>query len=307
MRVFLLLLVLALPACSQFRLGAEAVKSTLTPGETLGDFKVGKPYQIQGEWYYPRESYSYDETGVASWYGPGFHGRKTANGEKFHQREMTAAHPTLQMPSFVRVTNLENGRSVIVRINDRGPYSRGRIIDVSERAAELLDFKKKGTALVRVTVLGDESRQVAEAARQGKRWHGSPQPDAVRVSAIDNAPLPTRAPEREDVERVPMENGQPIPVHIKNEKAYPDPVVTNLPIGTHAIYVQAGAFSVEENAQKLQQKLARLGRSQINSVTLNGTTYHRLRLGPLTSVAEADRLLGQTLGLGAEQARIVVE
>jgi rare lipoprotein A len=104
-----------------------------------------------------------------------------------------------------------------------------------------------------------------------------------------------------------MENGQPIQVHLKDNKAYPEPVVTNLPIGSHAIYVQAGAFSVGGNAENLQQKLTRLGRSQISTVTLNGTTYHRLRLGPVANVAEADKLLDQALSLGAEQARIVVE
>lgn len=134
-----------------------------------GDFKVGNPYQIGGVWYTPEESYDYDETGVASWYGPGFHGKKTANGEIYNMYEMTAAHPTLQMPSLVRVTNMENGRVIVVRINDRGPFKRGRIIDLSKAAAQAIGIKKNGTALVRVQVMESESRALAQAAKEGRR------------------------------------------------------------------------------------------------------------------------------------------
>ncbi len=115
-----------------------------------GRKQIGKPYKIAGKWYYPKYDPNYDKTGVASWYGPNFHGRKTANGEIFDQYAISAAHPTLPLPSYVRVTNLENNRSMIVRVNDRGPFSRGRIIDLSKRVAEILGVKNKGTARVRV-------------------------------------------------------------------------------------------------------------------------------------------------------------
>ena len=120
------------------------------PPPNHGTYKVGQPYQIQGTWYYPKEDPSYDETGVASWYGPNFYEKMTANGEIYHAGDLTAAHRTLPMPVNVRVTNLDNGRSIIVRVNDRGPYAKGRIIDLSERAAELLGYKTAGTARVRV-------------------------------------------------------------------------------------------------------------------------------------------------------------
>ena len=116
--------------------------------------KVGKPYQINGEWYYPRMVDRYRETGVASWYGVPFHGRKTANGEIYDMHGMTAAHPTLPLPSVARVTNLENGRSITVRVNDRGPFAKKRIIDLSRRAAWELGFKDQGTAEVEVVYLG---------------------------------------------------------------------------------------------------------------------------------------------------------
>ncbi|MBM3559518.1 MAG: septal ring lytic transglycosylase RlpA family protein, partial [Alphaproteobacteria bacterium] len=133
------------------------------PG-SVGRYKVGTPYQIEGVWYYPAEDFDYRETGIASWYGPGFHGRDTANGETYDQNALTAAHRTLPMPSVVRVTNLENGRSIVLTVNDRGPFARGRIIDVSRRGAQLLGFESNGTAKVKVEILPEESRQIKLAA-----------------------------------------------------------------------------------------------------------------------------------------------
>lgn len=119
-----------------------------------GSFKIGKPYKVRGKWYHPKEEPNYDKKGYASWYGPNFHGRKTANGEIYDQYHLSGAHPTFPLPSYARVTNLKNGHSVIIRVNDRGPYAHGRIIDVSSKAADLLDFKREGTAKVRVEYVG---------------------------------------------------------------------------------------------------------------------------------------------------------
>src|SRR5437763_13097505 len=132
---------------------ARETRSTAgSPGG--GSYRVGKPYQIGDSWYYPHEQPDYDETGIASWYGPTFYGKPTANGELFDGDGLTAAHRTLPLPVNVRVTNLDNGKSLVVRVNDRGPFARGRIIDVSKHAAELLGFYAQGTARVRVTYLG---------------------------------------------------------------------------------------------------------------------------------------------------------
>lgn len=120
-----------------------------------GRYKIGKPYKIAGGWYRPRENRTYDKIGVASWYGEYFHGRKTANGEYYDMTRLSAAHPTLPLPVYARVTNLENNRSLVVRINDRGPYARDRIIDLSKRAAQELGVIRNGTAKVRVTYLAD--------------------------------------------------------------------------------------------------------------------------------------------------------
>ncbi len=140
--------------------------------KSSGSFKVGNPYKIAGKRYTPRETYDYNESGIASWYGPNFHGKLTANGEIYDQHALTAAHKTLQIPSILRVTNLENGRSVIVRVNDRGPYSKGRIIDMSSRGADLLQFKNNGTAKVRLQLLPAESRLAADAAKRGQNISG---------------------------------------------------------------------------------------------------------------------------------------
>ncbi len=119
-----------------------------------GRNQVGKPYKVKGKWYYPKAVNSYSKIGKASWYGAAFHGRLTANGEIYDMTHLTAAHPTLPLPSYARVTNLKNGNSVIVRINDRGPFARGRVIDLSKRAAELLDYTQTGIARVKVDYIG---------------------------------------------------------------------------------------------------------------------------------------------------------
>ncbi len=119
-----------------------------------GRYHVGKPYVIAGVTYVPQENPNYRAEGTASWYGDAFHGRLTSNGEVFDMRSITAAHPTLPLPSYVRVTNVANGRSLVVRVNDRGPFHANRVIDVSVRAADLLGFKQQGTARVRVEYVG---------------------------------------------------------------------------------------------------------------------------------------------------------
>ncbi len=145
---------------SKFSVSAFGVAASprLTSSSTVpkggGRAMVGSRYKVAGRWYTPTENTSYDETGTASWYGPNFHGRLTANGEIFDQFHLSGAHTTLPLPSYVRVQNLANGRSVVVRLNDRGPFAHNRLIDVSKRTAEVLGFIEAGTAQVRVTYLG---------------------------------------------------------------------------------------------------------------------------------------------------------
>jgi rare lipoprotein A len=170
---------MALANCSTGKVFTEKYSQLITgEGQPVpkggGGYKVGQPYTINGQTYYPSDNPSYKAEGIASWYGPDFHGRLTANGEVFDMRGISAAHPTMPIPSYARVTNLDNGRSIIVRVNDRGPYARNRIIDVSIGAANALGFYGDGLARVRVEYVGraplegSDDRVLLATLREGK-------------------------------------------------------------------------------------------------------------------------------------------
>lgn len=154
-----------------------------------GRRQIGKPYQVAGKWYFPKADETYNKVGQASWYGPNFHGRMTANGEIYDQFALSAAHPTLPLPSYARVTNIENGKSVIVRINDRGPFHGRRIIDLSARAAELLDYQQKGTAEVRVEYVGEAPLHGRDASYLEASYRESGQWLGVAYAPV-NLPMP---------------------------------------------------------------------------------------------------------------------
>lgn len=178
-----------------------------------GTYRVGKPYVVAGRTYVPEEDVNYRAEGMASWYGDDFHGRLTANGEVFDMASLTAAHPTLPMPSYARVTNVSNGKSLIVRVNDRGPYHGNRLIDVSNKAAELLEFKGNGVAKVRVEYVGraplegSDDRQLLATLRTGVP---APSPSMVRVASakpfVPELPSSHRGTIRGEV---PMPEGRP--------------------------------------------------------------------------------------------------
>src|SRR6202049_726137 len=157
-------------------------------------YKVGAAYQINGVGYHPRVDYDYDETGLASWYGEAFDGQATANGEIYNLNELSAAHKTLPLPSVVEVTNQRNGRSLRLRVNRRGPYVAGRIMDGSRRRSQLLGFETAGTTPVRVRILKDESIQVAQAAMRGETGNvllaGAPRSAPTEPRSIRPAPPP---------------------------------------------------------------------------------------------------------------------
>src|SRR6195256_3067411 len=177
-----------------------------------GTYRVGKPYTVAGRIYVPEEDVNYREEGLASWYGDDFHGRQTANGGEFDMASLSAAHPTLPMPSYARVTNLSNGKSLIVRVNDRGPYHGNRLIDVSNKAAELLEFKGNGVARVRVEYVarapleGSDDRQLVATLRTGVP---APSPSLVRIAAA--RPFVPELPSSGRTIRgdVPMPEGRP--------------------------------------------------------------------------------------------------
>ncbi len=315
---------LVLSACQQPQPKPPATISVAPPpllDRAPGAYKLGKPYQIGKAWYYPKSDYSYNETGIASWYGPGFHGKATANGESFDQNALTAAHRTLPMPSMVRVTNLDNGRSIKVRINDRGPFKNGRIIDLSRRAADLLGFRRQGTAKVRVEIVEDESRALASAALTEDAAATAPDaaprtPVAVETLAQDTGGTPDANP------AVPA-TGSATPAASQTALAMPradrakarpslvvpapDGIVTTVPVRSGRIYVQAGSFTQIANANKLRARLIKIGTAQIAQTMVDRRRFFRVRFGPMGSVDEADRLLAMLIDNGHNDARVVVE
>jgi rare lipoprotein A len=264
-------------------------------------------YNVLGKRYFVLNTADgYQERGVASWYGPGFHGRDTANGEVYDQNDMTAAHRTLPMPSLVQVTNLENGRSIRVRVNDRGPYAHGRIIDLSKRSAELLGITQQGTAKVRVQILALESRELAMAAG-GNVDPYAPAPPAVPVETVAVQELPPVGGALvQTATRVP----EPVPAPVRRRtvtQASPEPVVTQQRVHQTAIYVQAGAFAQVANAVRLRARLSSLGEVQIAKALVGESSYYRVRLGPMATVEQADRTLEILLKNGYNDARVVVD
>ena len=288
-----LAVVLTISGCSGSQ--QSTTEAPVDQSATLGSYKVGEPYQINGIWYTPAENFFYDEIGEASWYGPGFHGRSTANGERFDRRALTAAHPTLQMPTLVRVTNLDNGRSLVLRVNDRGPFAHSRLIDVSERAAELLGFREAGTATVRVQVLSAESQELATLAGRRQR-------DAIASAPPAPAPRPAVAAATPPPAAPTVAAAPPV---VTTTAAPAVAATPPQPAGSGRFYVLAGAFSVEQNARQLQRNLSRYGPVSIEQTTVDGTLFHRVTVGPFANLREANAALGRVLANGADDARVV--
>lgn len=322
--------------------GGAGGGSRYAGGKDVGILKIGKPYEVEGRTYTPAYTPDYQETGVASWYGPGFHGRATANGEKFDQHTMTAAHRTLPMPSVVEVMNLENGRSTTVVVNDRGPFRKDRIIDLSQAAAKKLGVIEKGTAPVRVTYLPEQSRKlINERIASGNlkadektlamleidRANSgilppSPAADYALVSSAEAMEPPVFSSRR--TTSVVTDNAPVAPV-ITQDLAAPEGVkvaktelVTVTPPGgpstrymektlTSGQFVQAGSFSREQNAHELAQKLAPLGQTSVKPVDVSGRTWYRVRLGPLADAAKASMALAAVRDMGIADARIIQE
>ncbi|MGE4220888.1 MAG: septal ring lytic transglycosylase RlpA family protein [Alphaproteobacteria bacterium] len=297
--------------CAETEFLSSAVKGAAGPGTNAPQgrgYKVGNPYAIGGVWYYPKVDYEYSETGIASWYGNDFHGKQTANGETFDMNLVSAAHRTLPMPSIVRVTNLDNGRSLLVRVNDRGPFAHGRIIDMSRRGAQLLGFEMQGTAPVKVEIVADASRQLALNAQGGSPVRGEdepPAPEAAPRGSVVAAELPS--PRRPAAEQpAPTLTPQParppaaIPVASVGE-------VSTVPVpGSPRIFIQAGAFSQYDNANRTRAALTRVGDAQITQAPGNQRLF-RVRLGPLSNVAAADQQLEAVIAAGYPDARIVID
>lgn len=230
-----------------------------TRPEWLEQERTGAPYQSNGQWYVPTAEPNYSENGSASWYGADFQGRRTASGELFDSEALTAAHPTLPIPSLVQITNLENGREVIVRVNDRGPFHADRLIDVSRKTAEVLGFERQGAARVNVRYLGPAPKRVVA---DGAVALASP------AAAAEHVAEPAAAPVR----------------------AAPDAATP----AAGVYFVQVGAFSNPANVERARTLLARTGAVSVDA----RASLQRVRVGSWQTRAEAEAAREAVAGLG---------
>lgn len=270
-----------------------------------------RPYTINNVRYVPQDDPNYDQTGLASWYGEPFHGRLTATGEIYDMNQVSAAHKTLPLPTTVEVTNLENGRVLTVRVNDRGPFVDGRIIDLSRRAAQLLGFEKQGVARVRVriphtdnnafvmkpkAITVTERRSVSAAPRKAVQVAALPPPDSAGGESAVALSTPR-------VSRAPVSAPDVLPQTAQAEGTVGHVAV---PADTR-LFVQAGAFTDYQNAIRMKARLSTIGDVKIEHALIDDRDYYRVRVGPLGDVAGADETLAVVRAQGAGDARIVVD
>ena len=310
---------LAIAGCSSHKKQAKqdpfaGIGSPIYPGSGPvpwggGRYHVGKPYQVAGEWFTPKEQPGYDKKGTASWYGEDFNRRKTSNGEWFDMSRLTAAHATLPLPSYVKVTNLANGRDVVVRVNDRGPFVDTRIIDLSKRTAEVLEFKNKGKAQVRVQYIGPAPlndkggrhlvamntelergtslrRMIAAAdGRKGKSTSDSPM-------VAEAKPAKKAAPPAVQAETVVYE--QPV-----------EPAAPAVAAGEVSYYIQLGSFSDAENAARARDQFASAWPVQFMELSGASGPVYRVRLGPISDSDDAGTALVDAQSAGYADARLI--
>jgi len=280
-----------------------------------GVYQIGKPYQVAGVWYTPREEPGYDRVGSASWYGELFQGRRMANGEIYDMDRLSAAHPTLPLPVYARVTNLNNGRTIVVRLNDRGPYANDRIIDLSRRSAELLGFRNHGTATVRVKYLGraplngDDSYERKYLASQswvhfaakGKSTEltasSLPEKGALPAENPENLALPWRAVAPQGA----MGPADPAPPQTTGSIARS---AKKAALAT-GLLIQAGSFKSKGNADRARNVLSAIAPVDVTQIAVGGEIYFRVRVGPFAAASEAEAALVKVTAAGYQGAKML--
>ena len=278
-------------ACCAHDAAAQSLAPSAAAKSLSAEAQGGNPkvYEVFGKRYRVRPSSDgYRERGVASWYGRPFHGRPTSSGEMYDMNEMTAAHTTLPLPTWVEVTNLSNGKTIVVKVNDRGPFVANRLIDLSYAAANALDIVRTGTARVEIRALGAKP-PVTTAARSGDRARASSSPNA-RVAAAAPAATPI-APAKPPPDPLPPAPQQPPPI-----------------AQTERLFAQAGKFKSRADAVELVDELKAQGLVNAFIVTEDGRrkSVHHVRVGPLLDDAEVDSMSDRLRDLGAKRSRSVV-
>ena len=274
-----------------------------------GRYHVGKPYQVAGEWFTPKEQPGYDKKGTASWYGEDFNRRKTSNGEWFDMNRLTAAHATLPLPSYVKVTNLANGREVVVRVNDRGPFVDTRIIDLSRRTAEVLEFKNKGKAQVRVQYIGpaplNDKGGKHLVAMNSELERGTPL--RKMIAAADSRKGKAASSSMMVAEAAPARKAAPAVAQAETV-AYEqpaEPAAPAAPSGEVSYYIQLGSFSDTENAARARDQFASAWPVQFIELSGDAGPVFRVRLGPISDSDDAHTALVDAQAAGYGDARLI--
>jgi len=234
----------------------SSVPDAIPKAETRSKYGNPESYVVFGKRYYVmNDNRGFTQQGIASWYGKKFHGRRTSSGETYDMYAMTAAHKTIILPAYVEVTNLENGKKVVVKVNDRGPFHENRIIDLSYSAATKLDVVAKGTALVKIRVVGS-----GYTSQQASRKRGAP----VETLSPDGSP--------------------------------------------GDFFIQVGAFSELDNAENLRRKLNGIGNTlvKISQVVVDNRSLYRVRIGPISDIEYADKIVQQLIQLDEHNHHIVI-
>ncbi len=277
------------------------------PGSTIGrDGKplrgTEKPYQVNGVWYYPREDKDYNVVGIGSWYGEQFHNRRTSNGELFDMDVPSAAHKTLPLPCLVEVTNLDNGKKMIVRVNDRGPFVDGRVIDLSKAAAEQLGYQRAGVAHVRVRYVGPAPKAAFDAPRR----YASIQRDPNAPRSFDDIKEPPQRvqvlPPRREPEAPPRLIAAAPPAEASAPPINP-PDAAPPPMRTYRI--QAASFANRENAEKAVRQLSGAGQTTIEAIERPSGTLYRVTVSAGPDEGSASSLRQRVESMGYSGATVL--
>lgn len=280
---YLILVILSLSGCSYFgERGAvltEPIDELSTPdavpkAEYRSKYGNPKSYVVMGKRYHVLDSNNgFEQQGIASWYGDKFHGRRTSSGEIYNMHAMTAAHKTLILPAYVEVTNLNNGKKIVVKVNDRGPFHAGRIIDLSYVAAKKLDFLSAGTAPVKIRIVKAGSSPIISAANEKEK---------VMAPVVEGTSWPVR---------------QPV-----------NAVDSASAVDGESFFIQVGSFSTLSNAQALLERIEFIGKDlvKISDVIVNNKKFYRVRIGPLSYMKQADFIVRQLMQIDEYIHHIIV-
>ena len=297
-RSYILFLIFLIQSCtSGIEVAANLGKKYLIPKDertitAKPIYKIGNKYIVKGKFYYPKKDLSYNKTGIASWYGPKFHGKLTANGEIYNQNALTAAHKTLPMPSAVKVTNLQNNKSIILRINDRGPFANNRIIDLSSKAADILDLKRNGTGLVKVVIIKEKSIVLEKLAKKGS----FPEIIDLPKEEVPNVNTPK-------ITSVKIDSTK------EGKRTFRKKIKYNLNDlkKEYKIYIQLASFTSPQNAKLMKEKISYVDKVEIYKKVRMNKTFYQVKAGPFTNVKKVDELHSLLLQKGMQGAKIIIE